>query len=64
VRKCASNCLQVLYKPGSIGPEMDVLGLGQYIRKQRESSRLSLRSLAGLTGISGPYLSQVERGLR
>jgi transcriptional regulator with XRE-family HTH domain len=43
---------------------MDVLGLGQYIRKQRESSRLSLRSLAGLTGISGPYLSQVERGLR
>src|ERR1043165_2959122 len=43
---------------------MDVLGLGQYIRKQRDSSRLSLRSFAGLTGISGTYLSQVERGLR
>ena len=43
---------------------MDVRGLGAYIRKQRENSRLSLRSLAGITGISGTYLSQVERGLR
>ncbi len=43
---------------------MDVRGLGEYIRRQRENSRLSLRSLAGITGISGTYLSQVERGLR
>ena len=43
---------------------MDVRGLGEYIRKQRESSRLSLRNLSTLAGVSGPYLSQVERGLR
>jgi transcriptional regulator with XRE-family HTH domain len=43
---------------------MDVRGLGEYIRRQRENSRLSLRNLAGITGISGTYLSQVERGLR
>jgi transcriptional regulator with XRE-family HTH domain len=43
---------------------MDVLGLGEYIRRQRENSRLSLRKLARITGISGTYLSQVERGLR
>jgi transcriptional regulator with XRE-family HTH domain len=43
---------------------MDVRGLGEYIRRQRETSRLSLRNLAKITGISGTYLSQVERGLR
>jgi transcriptional regulator with XRE-family HTH domain len=43
---------------------VDVRGLGEYIRKQRESSRLSLRNLSTLAGVSGPYLSQVERGLR
>jgi len=43
---------------------MDVRGLGEYIRRQRETSRLSLRNLARITGISGTYLSQVERGLR
>lgn len=43
---------------------MNVRGLGDYIREQRRSARLSLRSLAKLTGISNPYLSQVERGLR
>src|SRR5712691_11979425 len=43
---------------------MNVRAVGEYIRKQRESSRLSLRKMAGLAGISIPYLSQVERGLR
>jgi transcriptional regulator with XRE-family HTH domain len=43
---------------------MDVREVGRYIRQQRESSRLSLRGLSGLTGVSGTYLSQVERGLR
>src|SRR5580765_1911076 len=43
---------------------MDVRELGRYIRQQREGSRLSLRGLSGLTGVSGTYLSQVERGLR
>jgi transcriptional regulator with XRE-family HTH domain len=38
--------------------------LGGYIRHQRESARLSLRKLAKLAGVSNPYLSQIERGLR
>jgi transcriptional regulator with XRE-family HTH domain len=43
---------------------MDVRGLGTYIREQRRSARLTLKGLSGLTGVSMPYLSQVERGLR
>lgn len=38
--------------------------LGSYLREQREHARLSLRQLATLAGVSNPYLSQVERGLR
>jgi transcriptional regulator with XRE-family HTH domain len=38
--------------------------LGAYIRAQRESARLSLRKLSGIAGVSNPYLSQIERGLR
>jgi transcriptional regulator with XRE-family HTH domain len=38
--------------------------LGDYLREQRESSRLSLRQLAEQAGVSNPYLSQIERGLR
>jgi transcriptional regulator with XRE-family HTH domain len=38
--------------------------LGGYIRHQREQARLSLRKLAKLAGVSNPYLSQIERGLR
>jgi transcriptional regulator with XRE-family HTH domain len=38
--------------------------LGSYIRHQRESARLSLRHLAKIAGVSNPYLSQIERGLR
>jgi transcriptional regulator with XRE-family HTH domain len=38
--------------------------LGEYIRRQRELQKLSLRQLAELAGISNPYLSQIERGLR
>jgi transcriptional regulator with XRE-family HTH domain len=38
--------------------------LGQFIRDQREQSRLSLRRLSDLAGMSNPYLSQIERGLR
>ena len=43
---------------------MDVRELGSYIREQRQRSRLTLRSLSGAAGVSIPYLSQVERGLR
>src|SRR4051812_24036331 len=38
--------------------------LGAFIRQQRELQALSVRRLAALAGISNPYLSQIERGLR
>ena len=38
--------------------------LGEFIREQRRVSRLSLRKLSDMAGISNPYLSQIERGLR
>ena len=38
--------------------------LGGFIREQRRMARLSLRKLSELAGISNPYLSQIERGLR
>lgn len=43
---------------------MKVRELGRFIRDQRGASRLSLRRLSKLAGISNPYLSQIERGLR
>ncbi len=38
--------------------------LGAYLREQRQSARLSLRQLSELAGVSNPYLSQIERGLK
>jgi len=38
--------------------------LGEFIRRQRELAQLSIRQLADMCGISNPYLSQIERGLR
>lgn len=38
--------------------------LGEYIRTQRGNAQISLRQLAKRAGVSNPYLSQVERGLR
>jgi transcriptional regulator with XRE-family HTH domain len=38
--------------------------LGEYIREQRHAAQVSLRQLAKLAGVSNPYLSQIERGLR
>lgn len=46
------------------GTSSRVSDLGAYIRNQRESAKLSLRNLAKLAGVSNPYLSQIERGLR
>jgi transcriptional regulator with XRE-family HTH domain len=44
---------------------MDQLGdVGRYIREQRRQAELSLRKLASQAGVSNPYLSQIERGLR
>jgi transcriptional regulator with XRE-family HTH domain len=39
-------------------------GVGAYIREQRRKAHMSLRSLAERAGVSNPYLSQIERGLR
>ena len=43
---------------------IDVRSLGEYIREQRTSAEVSLRQLAKSAGVSNPYLSQVERGLK
>src|ERR687894_2205097 len=54
-------------KNGKTGKEVvvDSIGsLGDYLREQRVASRLSLRQLADQVGVSNPYLSQIERGLR
>jgi transcriptional regulator with XRE-family HTH domain len=47
-----------------VGGRMKLDELGSFIREQRRSARLSLRKLSDLAGISNPYLSQIERGLR
>jgi transcriptional regulator with XRE-family HTH domain len=43
---------------------LNVGGLGEYLREQRRTAQLSLRQLAEQAGVSNPYLSQIERGLR
>ena len=43
---------------------VNVSAIGAYIREQREQAKISLRQLAQAAGISNPYLSQIERGLR
>ena len=46
-------------------PESDAESpLGEFIRRQRELQALSMRQLADLVGISSPYLSQIEHGVR
>jgi transcriptional regulator with XRE-family HTH domain len=47
---------------GKVGKTVE--SLGDYLREQRLASRLSLRQLAEQVGVSNPYLSQIERGLR
>lgn len=44
--------------------ESRLTDLGDFIRNQREVARMSVRRLADLAGVSNPYLSQIERGLR
>jgi len=38
--------------------------IGSFIRAQREAAQVSVRQLAEKAGVSNPYLSQIERGLR
>ncbi|MBT2382389.1 helix-turn-helix domain-containing protein [Streptomyces sp. ISL-11] len=43
---------------------LNVGNLGEYLREQRRNAQLTLRQLADAAGVSNPYLSQIERGLR
>ena len=45
-------------------PPISVHDLGAHLREQRHSAQLSLRQLSAVAGISNPYLSQIERGLK
>jgi transcriptional regulator with XRE-family HTH domain len=44
--------------------KVNVNSIGDYIREQREQAKISMRQLAQNAGVSNPYLSQIERGLR
>src|SRR5712671_7377880 len=48
---------------GAMSP-VNVPAIGAYIKEQREQAKISLRQLAQSAGVSNPYLSQIERGLR
>jgi transcriptional regulator with XRE-family HTH domain len=52
--------------PNDLREELEhrVAELGEFIRSQREIASMSVRRLAELAGVSNPYLSQIERGLR
>jgi transcriptional regulator with XRE-family HTH domain len=45
-------------------PPLKVSTLGEFLREQRKNAQLSLRQLAEQAGVSNPYLSQIERGVR
>lgn len=50
---------------GKVGQAVQAVGtLGDYLKEQRVTAHLSLRQLAEQAGVSNPYLSQIERGLR
>ncbi|MBA2772871.1 MAG: helix-turn-helix transcriptional regulator [Nocardioidaceae bacterium] len=51
-------------KAGTAKVGQGAQGLGDYLREQRRGAQLSLRQLAEQAGVSNPYLSQIERGLR
>jgi transcriptional regulator with XRE-family HTH domain len=67
----ASSACVLLQAPGKHTTErrlamatIHVREVGSYIREQRRSAQISLRQLAKLAGVSNPYLSQIERGVR
>ena len=62
----ASNVAESVSRPMSEAPRVAAVSsqVGDFIREQRSAARVSLRELARTAGVSNPYLSQVERGLR
>jgi transcriptional regulator with XRE-family HTH domain len=61
---CGATAASTTLARVSTDPKDRWSDLGSFIREQRGSARLSLRRLSELAGISNPYLSQIERGLR
>src|SRR4051812_10671189 len=69
-----ASCLQLLAATGETGgvitegprdqAKRSGAAIGEFIREQRQIGQVSLRQLARLAGVSNPYLSQIERGLR
>jgi transcriptional regulator with XRE-family HTH domain len=61
-----AGSLAIASEPGqTVGVRpVNVGTIGDYIREQREQARISMRQLAQAAGVSNPYLSQIERGLR
>jgi len=60
-------CLQLLAVGASVAGvhrPTDLRDIGEFIRDLRNNARISLRELAARAGVSNPYLSQIERGLR
>ena len=55
-----------MFSPGDLTRQWEegVRSLGEFIRVQREQHQMSMRRLAEQAGVSNPYLSQIERGLR
>ncbi len=49
---------------GGHGPKVGAPDIGEFIRAQRLAAEVSIRQLAERAGVSNPYLSQIERGLR
>jgi transcriptional regulator with XRE-family HTH domain len=56
--------LESVIVDGLKGQAKRVGSIGEFIREQREQAQVSVRQLATLAGVSNPYLSQIERGLR
>lgn len=63
-RGLASGALAIASAPSETGPMVQNFDLGEFIREQRRTAQISVRQLAKLAGVSNPYLSQIERGLR
>jgi transcriptional regulator with XRE-family HTH domain len=51
-------------RKGAAAPAAAAQSIGHFIREQREAAQVSVRQLAQRAGVSNPYLSQIERGLR
>ncbi|HEY0868792.1 MAG TPA: helix-turn-helix transcriptional regulator, partial [Acidothermaceae bacterium] len=60
----ASGALAIASSRGETVQMAQNFDLGEFIREQRRTAQISVRQLAKLAGVSNPYLSQIERGLR